>query len=251
MNKESIQSAEYEFPLHYIPYIKNDAVYLHRTLNWGLMYLTYLDYITNFIEDYHENWPKPRRILDYGCGDGRLLYELDKKEHDIFPYKLYGYDINKRAMNFTILMLAHGVEYTHALCYDIIILMQVLEHIQEKKIPSLLQELNTLYNRKTKEGFLIAAVPTTNLPIIDKHYRHYTLDLLRQQLSPYFEIYGYQYLFSYTPLTYLFTRLLSNPLFDLNYAPLCRLIWQLHKKYTYYSNEKHGAHLVVFAKPII
>jgi len=199
---------------------------------------------------------KPELILDYGCGDGRLLYELDK----IFDIPIYGYDVDIRAQSIAMALTDNGnlvpnvgifENPSQFGAFDCIVMMEVMEHIKDKDlfinvIPRMRQML-----RDSENPVLIISVPTMVLPLIEKHYHHYTLELLQTFLAPEFEIYQHQYLFSYTPLTYLFTRLLSNPLFELNYPPLCRLIWRLHKKYTYYSNEKQGAHLVVFAKPVI
>ncbi len=70
--QQKIQEKKYYFRYHYIYRFINDR-YFSQVISYksGYIYLSYLDYIFNRIVklNFHS-------ILDVGCADGRLLYEI-------------------------------------------------------------------------------------------------------------------------------------------------------------------------------
>ena len=101
----------------------------------------------------------------------------------------------------------------------------------------------------SKNGVLIISVPSMNRQLRPKHYRHYSLDLLREQLSPYFKIKETQWLFKMGKISQILNYLLSNRFFILQHSAMLRLIWKFHTKYTYFASPTNGVHLVVVALP--
>ena len=67
MKKEQIQEEEYAFPYHYADFVSEKEKFIEFN------YWEFLNVIKNLILKYpHET------ILDAGCGDGRLCFELKK-----------------------------------------------------------------------------------------------------------------------------------------------------------------------------
>lgn len=90
--KEKIQEDQYEFPYHYLTSTKNGSFSLAEYLQWGLMHQSYIEYLTAKISKIPFS-----RLLDAGCGEGRLLYEMEQTTSGKY---LYGIDISARALHF-------------------------------------------------------------------------------------------------------------------------------------------------------
>ena len=118
-----------------------------------------------------------KKVLDVGCGPGRLSYELIKK-----GYEVTGIDYSSRAIEFAKIMVPEGKFYvldltnkkdfiTFESSFDIIILREVLEHIDPKYHNQILDYLFSLLD---KDRILILTVPTKRVyrdP--QKHYKHF------------------------------------------------------------------------------
>ena len=175
---------------------------------------------------------KGRKILDAGCGDGRLCYELKKEKADIV-----GIDFSERAISFAKafnpdvkFMIGDIRKLKLAYKFDSIILMETLEHIPPKDIPSL---LDGLYRILGSNGKLIITVPSINLPLSDKHYQHFTEESLRKTLEPYF---GIDPIFGYSKKG--FKRKVFNNLirFGLLLFPLKNRIPSIYRFYKFINN---------------
>jgi hypothetical protein len=81
-----------------------------------------------------------------------------------------------------------------------------------------------------------------------KHYRHYTLELLAEQLSPVFQIHHHWWVYKSGLTSTILTRLLYNRWFALNHRGLSRIIWQFHRRHTFLAGPNNGAHLVALAR---
>ncbi len=119
---------------------------------------------------YHDffikNIPFGSRVLDVGCGIGALAYDIVCNVSDV---KLYGIDINpdniKKAENEfkhenVIYIIGNALTDLPEEEFDIIILSNVLEHIEQRI--DFLKELNKKYNPKK---FLI------RVPIFERDWR--------------------------------------------------------------------------------
>ena len=79
----------YYFPYHYLPSkIANNIIKPFKVYHWLYDYILMID----FIKSKMFNLPSSN-ILDFGCGDGRLLFELKSYKEN----KYFGYEISKRA----------------------------------------------------------------------------------------------------------------------------------------------------------
>lgn len=218
---QALQETQYEFPYHYLPHWPGDGAAVRlRGLSWGLEYLCYLRHAKELIESF-----APSSVLDVGCGDGRLIGILDKRI-DV----RVGVDISERAIGFA---KAFSPDATFAAVdagdldrsFDVVSAIEVLEHIPESDVSRF---INVLAERTTRDGHVIISVPTVKLPANPKHHRHYTGDLLRQQISDSkapVEILGMTDVYRRSILVEWYLRLTYNKYWKIEVEPCCRLIW--------------------------
>jgi SAM-dependent methyltransferase len=92
MSKELLQEQQYLFPYHHPPHADESGVWeVARTLWWGYGYLAVLEVVLGELLRH-----RPKRVLDFGCGDGRLLCELKR----IGIPEIAGVDLSDRALFF-------------------------------------------------------------------------------------------------------------------------------------------------------
>lgn len=238
------QEAQYHFPYHYIPYIEGNKFSQSKTLKWGYEYLSYIYFVINKISSLHFN-----TLLDVGCGDGRFLHELNKKFTD---KHLYGIDTSKRAISFAKLINTKKIDF---ICnditnqnilqykFDIITLIETLEHIEPNKID------NFLYNiklRLSETGFFILTVPSNNLPLIDKHYQHFDMNSLEKIIQPYFKIKEYYFLNKKSKLDKkVLRKIFVNNIFVLNQERLMFLLYKIYCHCFLNANEKNAKRIAL------
>lgn len=223
--EQQIQEQSYDFPYHYLPRMENGRYTQTTTLNWGYEYLYYINFVMALIQEKEFN-----SLLDVGCGDGRLLFELNNKVDD---KRLVGIDFSERAINHAKAMSPH-VEYIYGditdtsifdTKFDLTTLIETLEHIPPNFISEFLAGVHHYLN---DNGQVLITVPCANVPLHRKHYQHFTLKSLQETLSPYFEVTDHFYLNKITRWSKYMPLLLANRIFVLQEPTLLNL---LHKRY--------------------
>jgi len=182
----------------------------------GRLYFGYIDYCVTQVNNYSG------RILDAGCGDGRLLGEIYSVSK--IKKELYGVDYSTNAIEFARLFVPEATFIQADLIklpyednfFDVIFLVEVLEHFRPDDIPKILRELSRIIK---KDGRLIITVPSIlmGLPgVQSKHYQHFTPKTLSDTLNGYFVISNLsgQYKTGWSFLKVLY-RLIDNKLFDI------------------------------------
>jgi SAM-dependent methyltransferase len=235
-----IQESLYTFPYHYLPTIHHGTVIrLHQQLKWGLEYMTYLSFIVDIIRQY-----EIESLCDIGCGDGRLINMIKQ-----FIPNITGVDISEQALAFA-RAFNPGINF---LCEDIrnlsgsyewITLVEVLEHIPDADVTKIISNIARLIK---DDGTLLITVPTINVPKNEKHYRHYTYQLLNETIRPFFEIRNCWWLYRYNIITRAMRVFLCNKLYSLNFEPILKFVWRFHQHHTYFASERNGAHLICLA----
>lgn len=235
-----IQESEYEFPYHYLPSLKNGVPSIRRFLGWGWEYLTYMDFIISEIMQL-----KPKSVLDIGCGDGYLINRLCGMSYD---GQLRGVDTSERAITFARAFCPHDnvfhVEdiFKMSDMFEFVSMVEVIEHIPDEIVDEFIKKAFSLSSK-----YVLISVPTTAFPLQKKHYRHYDEDILRKQTafaSADFDLVKTVRLYNENKLLKLLKRLLENKFFAINYKPLLKILWQLHKKHTYFATSQNGFHLI-------
>lgn len=237
--KFKIQDDQYIFPYHHL--VNFDNFKSGLSMAWGIEYYGYMKKIMEIIDEKNFN-----SLLDAGCGEGKLIFELWKKHSN---KKLVGIDLSKRAILF-----AKAFNYGNKASFfdsdiseindkfDIVTAVETIEHIPDE---NLIKFIDNLYNKLNKNGFLIISVPSKNIPLQKKHYRHYDLDLLLKQFNK-FKLSEVHYLIK-KGFCYNFLIRLSRKLSNFNL--LNKLSLFLAKKFLFNASEKNCRHLVaVFEK---
>lgn len=242
-NNIKFQSQEvlYDFPYHYIPHFtKNGTPSLFRKLKWGFDYLCYQKHLHEKVVSMN-----PNSVLEVGCGDGYFIGNLPKT----IPIRM-GVDLSSKAIAFAKAFNPHCTFYDIDASkledkFDLVAAIEVIEHIPEDELSGFFK---TLYNRVNNSGKIIITVPTTVIPLNKKHYRHYTIELLENQIKQSginLKIYNVEYIFSKPTWLGVFKRILDNRFFSLEIKPLMRIAWnQIWKKHRI-ANKNNGFHLLV------
>jgi 2-polyprenyl-3-methyl-5-hydroxy-6-metoxy-1,4-benzoquinol methylase len=223
--QQAIQENQYSFPYHYIPDLTNGFSQT-KNLFWGYEYLSYLNFILKKLKSMPFN-----SLLDIGCGDGRFLHEAKK----VFPNAiLLGVDSSPKAISLAktinpeINFICNDIQKTNLNDqYDIITLVEVLEHIKPPEIDSFLRA--TRHCLKTK-GKLIIAVPSDNQKTAPKHYQHFNIKMLKNLLDDSFQIEEIYYLNKIGPEDKIISRLLGNRFFILNHKKSLKYIYDYYIK---------------------
>lgn len=174
---QQIQEDEYVFPYHYMDLV-NDY---ERRIGF-LHYYNRLNTVKDLLGPY-----QGQSILDAGCGDGRFCYELRKEN-----VKLTGVDFSERALGFARAFVP-GVPFIAGDLrvlelpekYDGAAMLETVEHIEPNEITSVLQGLA----KHLKPGAMaVFTVPSINVPLLDKHYQHFSEESFRKALEPAFDV---------------------------------------------------------------
>lgn len=236
-----IQDSRYDFPYHHLPEVTADGqIVAHRDLNWGLEYLTYMTHVRDRVLAL-----QPESLLDVGCGDARLLLMLGTT----IPRRA-GVDLSARAIAFARAFDPDAEFYCCPVSdvpgqFHVVSCIETLEHVSTTEVPDFVRAMRA---RIIPGGRLIVSVPTVVKPLAPKHYRHYTLESLTAELTPHFRIQEQSWLFASGPISKILQRTLTNRHFVLKSASLRRLVWRSHRRISYYSDSRHGVHLVAVAE---
>ena len=235
----------YYFPYHYLPSkIDKDIIKPFKVYHWLYDYILMIDYIKSKIS----NLPSSN-ILDFGCGDGRLLFELKSDKEN----KYFGYEISKRAN-----MLFNGFNPEIKLInelqdlnyyndfFDVIIFSEVIEHIPNNQV-----KLNTdaIFSILKKNGLLIVTAPHENMPVHKKHYRHYNFNSLVQNFpKDKYEVIEKKFLFKQENyFSTILRKLFFNRFFLIN-SNLLHKIYYRYKKLRLFTVEKNSQTILLILK---
>lgn len=249
MNEQfAIQSAQYEFPYHYLVDIRRQE--FTKNLGWGLDYYTYMNKAMQLVKKYVEN-----DILDIGCGDGFLLNNL-MQDKSLQQVKAVGIDIDKKPIRFA-QAFASDLPNVDFLCEDIFVYekqfqliscIETLEHIPDEMIAPFVKRMDELL---LPGGKLIVSVPSVNTPLNKKHFRHYDRVML-EGYFPDFEVLEQHYVSKKNTRLYKFIQfLLCNPRVNLNFSPIRQLLFSVYQSKMVDVSENNCGHvMMVFKKKV-
>lgn len=177
--QEAIQQQEYSLPYHF----KDLVAQGYKPLKL-LEYTSKLQMVASLMEPF-----QGQRVLDAGCGDGRLCYELRHQN-----LALVGVDYSPQALAFAqAFNYGSGAEF---FCQDLraldlpyrfacITLLDTLEHLPHQDIPNLLERL---HRHLEPGGRLIVTVPTPNTRLNPKHFQHFDQAALEEVMGGSFKL---------------------------------------------------------------
>jgi len=236
-DKFAIQDGQYEFPYHHIPHFRGGAPSTIRSLNWGLEYLCYLRLLAERVMEL-----APASVLDVGCGDGRLLGLLDA------PVR-HGVDLSAAAIRFA---RAFHPDVTFEVIddeavdaeFDVVTSIETLEHIPDDGTEGFLRALAA---RARPDGHVLISVPTTVVALNAKHYRHYDLALLQQQVAASgapLVLEREEYVYRHSRLLKALRRATVNRLWTVEIPAVQELAWRYVQRRVRSATAADGHHLV-------
>ncbi len=246
-DKFTLQSEQYEFPYHYL--VDLDSRTFVKNLDWGLDYLTYVEKVLDLTRKYLTS-----DVLDVGCGDGYLLYSLVRGSGFDARVKAVGIDVDEKAVKFA-QAFSHDLpvsfrvediaEYDEK--FSLITTVETLEHIPDEALQAFTGHMDRLLSER---GVLIVSVPSKVRKVIEKHYRHYDLGMIRAYF-PEYRLLEVHFVTARKNLLYqIVARLLAHRHFNLNFGIFKRLLFAVHSRLTRDVSAARGAHIVaVLQKP--
>jgi 2-polyprenyl-3-methyl-5-hydroxy-6-metoxy-1,4-benzoquinol methylase len=173
--EQQVQEDEYTFPYHYIDLYPKCA-------QWTPMEESFRAFVLELL-----GAPAGRSVLDVGCGDGRLCYEMSR-----VGWRVTGIDYSERAIAFG-RAFASGVDFVVGDLsrfqpegrFDAMTAIEVLEHIRPDALPQVVLHMGRCL---ADDGVLVVSVPSTRVPVAAKHYQHFTRETLAAALAPQFAV---------------------------------------------------------------
>lgn len=225
VTKEEHQESQYHFPYHHLTHETKEGFFTFRHLSWGLEHYTYINFVIDKVCQL-----KYDSLTDVGCGEGRIISELEKHKNASYT----GVDVSSRALNFARGFTRQATFITHDITKnplteipDIIVSCEVIEHIKPDEVSEYIKHISESLNHG---GTFILTTPTTNIPTSSKHYQHFTYETLKAQLEPYFSIGETVYLNKTGFLTTFLERCLANRFFISNTFALNKWILNYYRK---------------------
>ena len=244
-NKQQIQEKQYRFPYHYIPEWSRGFSQV-RSMKWGYEYASYMEFVVNLLGEF-----SPERVLDVGCGDGRLIYEMRKCLPEV---SVSGIDYSPQAVLFAKAfnpgIQFHVADITDSSfsigTYDTITLVETLEHIPLKEIEPFAEGLARLLDDR---GRLIVTVPCANVPVSKKHYQHFTLRHLEDTLASNFKLEKSYYTNAISIKEKIIKRFMHSRFFDLNIKKLNSFLYHYYKRNLFNADSRNAQRIIgIFVK---
>lgn len=242
--KDLLQEEQYDFPYHFIPEVEESGeIVTNRFLQWSMMYMSYIHFVREEVLT-----SDAQKILDVGCGDGRMLYEIEKKDK---KRHYLGIDISVRALQFAQGFTTYSkfevfdiIQKPYSEQFDICTYIETIEHIPPEQIKTMIKNIA---GSLKENGVLVLTTPTTNLPTAKKHYQHFTKEKIEEYIGDYFTIQEVRYLNVENWYAKLLARLLVNRLFITQSKLIRKFVFNQYKKHCLYGTETTGSRIFVKA----
>jgi len=182
----------------------------------------------------------------YLC-DGRFIKELNR----IYPEKTFkGVDVSRKAIALAKAMNPDlDFEANEINClkgrYDVILLIEVIEHIAPSDLESFIRSTASLLKQG---GFLILTTPSINKKLSRKHFQHFTPEILSTLLDSHYRINKMHYLHNINHFYKILLKSLYNKYIILNYQPLLSFIFRYYYQNLFIDITGRGHRLYVVAE---
>ncbi len=244
-DKFQLQSSQYKFPYHYIPQSSLQSyedLVLSVRVDWGLEYLMTLDKVSHYLKMVDAD-----EVLDVGCGEGRLV---DRLRATGAQTKYLGIDLVEEAISLATSL--NSCEKFQRIDikelqgrFSYIACVEVLEHVTDDEIPIFLRSVLT---HLKPNGQFVLTVPSDVRSVHNKHFRHYSIDMLQKELTDAgFTVLECAEFYNENFLAKFITRLLSNSIFTINHTGLKKFLIQRLTRAVKQSKSR-GTHIFAVAE---
>ena len=225
---QKVQESWYSFPYHYIATLPPNFG-IARVYDWHLQYASAISYLLDRVADE----PRRQKIIDIGCGDGRLTHELGKRFPDA---RLTGIDYSQQAISLASALNTNGsmsfeardlIKDSFDADNDIAVMMEVYEHIEPADTAKFLRGVRDTLR---PGGVLHLTVPHQNTPVAPHHFRHFDSKLLASEVSAYFDIDVIKPFERMSKRRKWINRLLINRYFILNHQGVLDRVYRYYMK---------------------
>jgi 2-polyprenyl-3-methyl-5-hydroxy-6-metoxy-1,4-benzoquinol methylase len=246
--KEAVQDMEYNYPYHYIPFRKSGRFSQTHTMTWGHEYLSYIHWVADKVTELGFG-----SLLDVGCGDGRFLNELKQR---VSGKRLVGVDYSQRAIAYAKIInpdvewLCEDIRTDGVLNeqFDIITLIDVLEHIPPPEIHDF---LSGLADHLKQFGSLVVTVPSVNVRLANKHYQHFDIDTLEKAVRPSFRISDKAFInWNGALIVRIIKRLICNRLFVIRETRLLNWLYEIYQSKYFFTEASKCSRIAVTCRMI-
>jgi SAM-dependent methyltransferase len=247
MNNErqsAIQEAQYAFPYHHIPVLDGGRFSQTAHVPWGYEYISYTRFIMGKIAGISSC-----SLIDVGCGDGAFLAACAARFKDM---ELSGVDMSARAIAFARAFspaihfsVMDGKDIPAKASYDRATLIEVLEHIPPVEVAA---TLAAICGALKGGGIFVVSVPSVNVPLHAKHYRHFDAAALREVLAPHFEITECFFTNSVSFPVRMIAGILSNRLFLLTAASIVSWLYRFYVRYFFFATERSCGRIIAVCR---
>ena len=193
---DEIQSNQYSFPYHYIPTYDGFPNF-SKEWSFSPSYLAAIKLFQEWLKIEVQSSASHRHI-DFGCGDGGFIYNV-KSQGNFNHVDFYGNDIDKRAIQWASLFNIESKNFTNddvanlkSSSFESGSLVEVLEHIPPAECSNFISCISDSLKSKAS---LFVTVPSTQKPIVSKHYRHFDFETLANEFQNHFdleEVFGFE-----------------------------------------------------------
>ncbi|MDO9236520.1 MAG: class I SAM-dependent methyltransferase [Aquabacterium sp.] len=250
MGNQQAQEAQYSFPYHWLPVLADDGrlLTLGKSLEWGLEYYSYVSTVADMARQ-----RRPSSILDVGCGDGRVTDALFRAAPSV--QRCVGVDYSERAIALARMFGNQSIDFQNRPLsevpgeFDLVTLIEVYEHIPPDDAMVFLRDV---VSKLAPGGALLVSVPSVNVPVNEKHYRHFSLELLHEEVVACgnVKLEYVTYCHSTSKLAEWLRRIMINRVWTLNDSGMQRVLIRLYDRFFKYASEERGAHVVaLFVRP--
>ena len=221
------QDSQYTFPYHFlVENYKEQIIKPFKVNYWLYDYMRLLNYLKKKI-----NEREYTNLLDFGSGEGRLIFELRKKD---LNKNFYGFEISESAKYFfkafnPKVKLVEKLEDLDNFknFFDTITFSEVIEHIPDESIE---RSISTITHCLKSGGFLLVTAPHKNQVVQKKHYRHYDSNsLLKNFDQNKFELIEKKFLFKKSLTKKILSKFFFNRLFLINFNFMYKIFFHLNK----------------------
>lgn len=185
---DQIQSKEYDFPYHYIPN-PDGFPYFSRYWSFSPSYIAAIRLVKNWLAGIR---PASGHLhMDYGCGDGGLVNAL-RGDPKLGHVEFFGVDFDEKAISWAQMLSGDASRFESIDIaelpkrrYDSGTLIEVFEHIPPDEAGAFVRNIS----RSLKPSApLFVTVPSTEVPLNKKHYRHFNFEDLKNCFVDSFDV---------------------------------------------------------------